>query len=377
MASGLPDEVVVRFKAELAELREGLTEVRNQFKATGDAAEGVGEKGKTMIEVFAGRGGNESRHLRLLAMELGQLEGAGSAASRGMFGLLGAFRALDEGLTTLSGAIGITVAAIGLIVTAFVAWTEHTKKQREEQEKLEEALHKSYEAMGGTVEQLKELSDLGGKIPASLHLTREAIKGLADDELHRKISNLEEAMGKQFAIMKAGGKGAEAAAVEFHRLKIELEFLTNQHITLAQAVELARKAQEKQNAAMKEADRLAQELAKAGFESIAEKIRQEAKDVENLARAWDNFAAARGAALVQMAHNHENFLKQVAKATIKWAEEMAATKAIQLLGTLLFPELGAGMFAAGGVSSQSRQLANLLGLKAMRTGETAQPSGAF
>lgn len=130
----LDDEIQVQIKAEVGQFNAGMEEATksvNDFSS--QASSGISKiEGAQKSWVSHLAKGQERRELRMIAMELGGLGGAGTAAGREM----GAFLSVIGGL---SGPIGIAIGAAAGLITGVIALGEAHKKAAEESRKQAEA----------------------------------------------------------------------------------------------------------------------------------------------------------------------------------------------------------------------------------------------
>src|ERR1044071_8600838 len=276
-------DVVVAFRADLTDMDQAFSTVEKKVGNVGVQLEGAGKKGESFLGAFGGEG----RHLRLLSMELGNMEGAGQLASRGMFSALGAARALNIGLDTMGGGIGIAIAAIGLIVTAFASWREAAKKTREEQEALYKATLK------GTDDIAKGYADANDEV----------VKYMNNERRRKDLEAEQEVLARRRSeLRKAGFKDNNEEMIQLAHLnrliEADIASIRNYGMTVAEARKKATEADEKEWKALQELNDL---NAKDAEETL--------KRNEDIAKSYEELSKRGGVALVSLLHSHENFFK--------------------------------------------------------------------
>lgn len=336
-------DVVVAFRANLTEMDQQFTQAEQKVAGVGKSLEEAGRRGESFLGAFGGEG----RHLRLLAMEMGSLDGAGQLASRGMFSALGAVRALNLGLSTMGGAIGLGIAAIGLIVTAFTHWHESATKAHEAQQKLVEDTVKGAKDIdaeyGGTQKQIDTLT---GKI----------------ETLARRRSELR----------KAGFSERSDEMKDLRRLiqlvQDDIDSVNQYGLTVVQVRENQKRADKEWADAQLAYYKEVNDVAQRYLDLLAKIAGENYKAAEAVQKHFEQISSSVSSSLLMAAKAHENFLKAIRQQLIDWAEKMAAEQAVMEMLTLAFPGVGAGLAGEAGNLTPARNLLSLLGFKDMRTG---------
>lgn len=331
------DTISVALVAETAGFKAAMGDAA-QSAATfsSQATQGLGattNASESLLKSIAG--GGHARHLRLLSMELGGLAGAGQLASRETFALLGGMQALSIGMESAAGPIGMVIAALGVLVTAFTYLTGERKKHREEQEKADTAAWQNEQKTIGQVAEhyaklagvYREAGYAKAASTAQFIATADRISALDREQetleqrmrVAKKLRNNEEAkdLSRLIALINA-----DKAALKDHGRTVDEDA----------ALETAA------------AEKLAEARIKANHEWNQEYMlgyearRKALKDEEE---GWRKVGDSAGATFVSMAHQHKKFLDLLLQQAEEAAEKAAASAAISGLLGALFPGIGA------------------------------------
>lgn len=303
---------------------------------TKTAETGMG-KSESALTKLVGSSGSSARELRMMALELGALGGAGTVAGRAMYGLIEATRAFEEGLTTLGGMIGIVTASIGIAVTAYSylisakrkAWQE-TATEIEMLDKLEKRqvsqqadtiarVGEMYKEQSATAEQISRMVR-ANKIREDQHTLRRSMT----KENEADINSLLKLMDRDIASILRTGKSLS-----------DLAKATNEYskATRDETIDVNRLA-------------LAHEAA-----------------AKRSAKAWEDFGKSFSDTFADAAVNAEWSIKKIGAALVKEAERIAARKVIGgIVSALLAPLTGGASLGAStalnfmsvGAESQAR-----------------------
>jgi len=375
----VPDEISVR----LAALTDGFT---NDMKQAGEVVQTAGDqmaggmaRANHSTESLMGTlvKGREGRHLRLMALELGSLAGEGTTAARSMFSLLGSAQALEEGLGTMGGAVGLAVAGIGLAITAFVAWTEHTKKQAEEQHKLNEEVRKFHEGALVATNSLRDWLAAGHELPAWLQATSAGLDRSFSAQHRTMIDDIKEKIRDLNDDTVKHTENTYKNATAINALNLDMLFLIRTGLTFTEWQKKEIDNEKKLADAIALRARMTLSGAQADVNAIEMLERWDKKQAATLAtmeQGYEQFSKSVGATLVSLANSHENFGKAVVREAIRRGEEILASKAILAFLTLLTGGGAGGLFAAAGAlqgTTSALSLAELAAETAARQGNTA------
>mgnify|MGYP001611309217 CR=1 FL=1 len=328
------DTISVALLAETGSFKTAMTEAADvAAKAGGKIADMGGKPGDpSALDKLVGQGGSSARELRMIAMELGSLGGAGTIAGRAMYGVIEATRALNEGLMTLGGAIGITTAAIGIAVTTYSY--------------LVAAKRKAWQETATEIEMLDKLE--------KRQLTQQA------DAIAR--------VGEMYKEQSATAQGI-ATMVRVAKLR-EDERLLRRSMTAENraSLEAMLKLMDRDIASILKTGKSITEVAKETSNTRSGLVRSELIDVDRLAKAheqaaarslkaWQDFAKGFSDTVADAMVNADFNVKKFSASLLKEAERLAARKAIgAIIGGLLAPLTGGGSLALnvlGGMGAPS------------------------
>jgi hypothetical protein len=268
--------------------------------------------------------------------------------------------------------VGLAIAAVGLAITGYMAWTEHTKKQTEEQLKLNEATREFHAASLKTVDQMRDWLAAGRELPAWLGQTAAGLERAHKAQTEMRRQDIVQQVAELNAKMAQGGADALKYAAQINALNLDLLFLTRTGLTFTEW--MARQEQAEKNLAAATALRARMTLSAVqadqnAIEMLGRFDAENQRVADNIRNNWESMSKGIASSLVNAANSHENFLSTIAKQLEEWGERMLAQKALQLFLTILFPELGAGaMIGGAGLSTGALNFAGTLGLNKMRGG---------